>query len=41
MPFSPLLCALEKAGSSHQQAVALDSQEVPAESVHAKKVRAR
>jgi hypothetical protein len=33
--------ALEKAGLSHEEAVQLDTQEVPAEPVHAEKLRAR
>src|SRR6476646_5829591 len=40
-PKLALVVALEKAGLSQQQAMALDSQEVPAEPVHAEKVRAR
>lgn len=40
-PKQALVVALEKAGLSHGQAVKLDSQEVPAEPVHADKLRAR
>ena len=40
-PKQALVLALEKAGLSHAEAVRLDAQEVPAEPVHADKVRAR
>jgi C-terminal processing protease CtpA/Prc len=40
-PKKALIVALEKAGLSHDEAVRLDSQEIPAEAVHADKVRAR
>jgi len=40
-PTQALVVALEKAGLSHEQAVALDAQEVPAEPVHSDKLRAR
>jgi len=40
-PKKALIVALEKAGLSHDEAVRLDSQEIPAEPVHADKVRAR
>ena len=40
-PKLALVTALEKAGLSHEQAIRLDSQEVPAEPVHADKLRAR
>jgi C-terminal processing protease CtpA/Prc len=40
-PKQALVVALEKAGLSHAEAVKLDAEEVPAEPVHADKVRAR
>jgi len=40
-PKDALVVALEKAGLSHAEAVKLDAQEVPAEPVHADKLRAR
>ena len=40
-PKQALVLALEKAGLSHEAAVALDAKEVPAEPVHSEKVRAR
>jgi C-terminal processing protease CtpA/Prc len=40
-PKQALVVALEKAGLSHDEAVKLDSHEVPAEPVHADKLRAR
>jgi hypothetical protein len=40
-PKLALVTALEKAGLSHSEAVALDSQEIPAEPVHSDKLRAR
>jgi C-terminal processing protease CtpA/Prc len=40
-PKQALVVALEKAGLSHAEAVRLDAQEVPAEPVHADKLRAR
>jgi hypothetical protein len=40
-PKQALVLALEKAGLSHSEAVKLDSREVPAEPVHADKLRAR
>jgi hypothetical protein len=40
-PKQALVIALEKAGLSHDEAVKLDAQEVPAEPVHSDKVRAR
>ena len=40
-PKQALIVALEKAGLSHEEAVRLDSQEVPAEPVHSDKLRAR
>ena len=40
-PRQALVIALEQAGLSHEEAVRLDSGEVPAEPVHADKVRAR
>jgi len=40
-PKDALVVALEKAGLSHDQAVKLDAEEVPAEPVHAEKLRAR
>jgi len=40
-PKQALVLALEKAGVPHEQAVKLDAQEVPAEPVHADKLRAR
>ena len=40
-PKLALVVALEKAGLSHEQAVALDAQEIPAEPVHSDKLRAR
>lgn len=40
-PKQALVVALEKAGLSHAEAVKLDAQEVPAEPVHADKLRAR
>ena len=40
-PKEALVVALEKAGLSHDQAVKLDAEEVPAEPVHAEKLRAR
>ena len=40
-PKQALVVALEKAGLSHAQAVKLDAEEVPAEPVHADKLRAR
>jgi C-terminal processing protease CtpA/Prc len=40
-PKNALVLALEKAGVGHAQAVKLDSAEVPAEPIHADKLRAR
>jgi hypothetical protein len=40
-PRQALVVALEKAGVSHDEAVRLDAQEVPAEPVHSDKLRAR
>ena len=40
-PTKALVLALEKAGLSHEEAVRLDAQEVPAEPVHSDKLRAR
>lgn len=40
-PKQALVFALEKAGLSHEEAVRLDAQEVPAEPVHSDKLRAR
>ena len=40
-PKQALVLALEKAGLSHDEAVRLDAQEVPAEPVHSDKLRAR
>ncbi|MFL6765119.1 MAG: S41 family peptidase [Sphingomicrobium sp.] len=40
-PKQALVVALEKAGLSHDQAASLDAQELPAEPVHADKLRAR
>jgi hypothetical protein len=40
-PRQALVVALEKAGLSHNEAVRLDAQEVPAEPVHSDKLRAR
>jgi hypothetical protein len=40
-PKQALVVALEKAGVSHDEAVKLDAQEVPAEPVHSDKLRAR
>jgi hypothetical protein len=40
-PKQALVLALEKAGLSHEEAVRLDAQEVPAEPVHSDKLRAR
>jgi hypothetical protein len=40
-PKQALVVALEKAGLNHDEAVKLDSQEVPAEPVHSDKLRAR
>jgi len=40
-PAKALVAALEQAGLSHDQAVALDKLEVPAEPVHRDKLRAR
>jgi C-terminal processing protease CtpA/Prc len=40
-PKQALILALEKAGLSHEEAVRLDAQEVPAEPVHSDKLRAR
>jgi C-terminal processing protease CtpA/Prc len=40
-PKQALVIALEKAGLSHDEAVKLDAQEVPAEPVHSEKLRAR
>lgn len=40
-PAQALVVALEKAGLSHEDAVKLDAQEVPAEPVHSDKLRAR
>ena len=40
-PKQALVFALEKAGVSHDEAVKLDAQEVPAEPVHSDKLRAR
>jgi hypothetical protein len=40
-PKEALVVALEKAGPSHEEAVKLDAQEVPAEPVHRDKLRAR
>jgi hypothetical protein len=40
-PKQALVVALEKAGLSHDEAVRLDAQEVPAEPVHSDKLRAR
>ena len=40
-PKQALVFALEKAGLSHDEAVRLDAQEVPAEPVHSDKLRAR
>jgi C-terminal processing protease CtpA/Prc len=40
-PKQALVVALEKAGLSHDEAVKLDSKEVPAEPVHADKLRSR
>jgi hypothetical protein len=40
-PKQALVVALEKAGLSHDEAVRLDTQEVPAEPVHSDKLRAR
>jgi hypothetical protein len=40
-PTLALVVALEKAGLSHEQAVALNAQEIPAEPVHSDKLRAR
>src|SRR3569833_1145949 len=40
-PKQALVLALEKAGLSHAEAVRLDAKEVPAEPVHADKLRAR
>jgi hypothetical protein len=40
-PKQALVVALEKAGLSHEDAVRLDAQEIPAEPVHSDKLRAR
>jgi hypothetical protein len=40
-PKQALVLALEKAGISHEEAVRLDAQEVPAEPIHSDKLRAR
>ncbi|MGE5562233.1 MAG: S41 family peptidase [Bacillota bacterium] len=40
-PKQALVVALEKAGLSHEQAVKLDAEEVPAEPVHSDKLRSR
>ena len=40
-PKQALVVALEKAGVSHDEAVKLDAQEIPAEPVHAEKLRSR
>ena len=40
-PKQALVVALEKAGLSHEEAVRLDAQEVPAEPVHRDKLSAR
>jgi len=40
-PKLALVTALEKAGLSHEEAVKLDAQEIPAEPVHSDKLRAR
>jgi len=40
-PKQALVLALEKAGLSHEEAVKLDAQEVPAEPVHREKLRSR
>ena len=40
-PRQALVAALEKAGLSHEEAVRLDAQEVPAEPVHSDRLRAR
>jgi C-terminal processing protease CtpA/Prc len=40
-PRQALVVALEKAGVSHDEAVKLDAQEIPAEPVHSDKLRAR
>jgi C-terminal processing protease CtpA/Prc len=40
-PKDALVVALEKAGLSHDEAVKLDAQEVPAEPIHSDKLRAR
>ena len=40
-PRQALVVALEKAGLSHEEAVRLDAQEIPAEPVHSDKLRAR
>jgi len=40
-PKQALVVALEKAGLSHEEAVRLDAQEIPAEPVHSDKLRAR
>jgi hypothetical protein len=40
-PKQALVVALEKAGLSHEEAIKLDAQEVPAEPVHSDKLRAR
>ena len=40
-PKQALVLALEKAGLSHEEAVRLDAQELPAEPVHSDKLRAR
>jgi hypothetical protein len=40
-PKEALVLALEKAGLSHEDAVKLDAQEVPAEPIHSDKLRAR
>jgi C-terminal processing protease CtpA/Prc len=39
-PKQALVLALEKAGISHEEAVRLDAQEVPAEPIHSDKLRA-
>jgi hypothetical protein len=40
-PTQALIVALEKAGLSHEQAVALNATEIPAEPVHRDKLKAR
>ena len=40
-PLAAETVALEKAGLSHDEAVKLDAQEVPAEPIHSDRLRAR